>query len=417
MLDLANADIDAMIADPETYTDRDRYHALFSHLRANDPVRHVAPAGIKSFWLVSRYEDMIAVESKGELFLNAPRAVMKPIAVEQELAAKQGGHSETLRSMNNMDGAEHRAVRSITSRQFLMPSVAKLTADIDAIAAEYVARLVQNAPETDFVRDVAAWYPLRVIMVTLGVPASDEAQMLELTQKMFEVKPGQAQGAAGSDKAKAAAAFFEYFEPHLEARRANPTGDIASLVANAQVNGAPLGRFESLSYCLTLATAGHDTTSATLSGGLLALMENPDQMALLRADPALLPQAVEEMLRWVAPVKHFFRTAAEDTEIAGVAIAKGDNIMLPFPSGGFDADVVQDPFRFDITRKPNPHLALGAGPHACLGQHLARLEIQRFFMHLLDRLEDFELAGTPVYQRSTFISGLSSLPLRYKVKS
>ncbi|GKY89953.1 cytochrome P450 [Sinisalibacter aestuarii] len=405
--------IDAMIADPRTYMDRATYHALFAHLRREEPVRWTAPEGIAPFWLVSRHADVHSVESRASVFLNAPRAVMRPVAVEEALAARQAGHKEIIRSMNNMDGEEHRQVRAITSRNFLLPSVRRMTDEIDAIAQEFVSRLIYKGPETDFVQDVAVWYPLRVIMALLGVPAGDEALMLKLTREIFEEK---SRDEFGKQRDQAQLGFFSYFRDVLEDRRKNPRDDLATTIANGTVNGAPLPEFESLSYCLTVATAGHDTTAATIAGGLLALIENPDQMQKLRADVSLIDSAVEEMLRWVAPVKHFFRTAAEDTRIGETAIRAGDSVMLAFPSPGFDADMVEAPEEFRVDRAPNPHLALGSGPHACLGQHLARLEIRQFFLAFFDRIDEIALNGTPSYSPSSFISGLSSLPVKFTVK-
>ena len=409
--------IDEMIANPLTYTNPATYHALFAHLRENEPVRWTEPKGVRPFWLVTRHAEITAVETQTTTFLNAPRAVMRPVAIEEEFAAKQGGHKELIRSMNNMDGTEHRQVRGITSRQFLLPSVRKMTDHIDGIAKEFVQRLVDLAPETDFVESVALWYPLRVIMLLLGVPAKDEKLMLELTRRIFEEKTDDEQiDVAETESGRAADGFFNYFRPILEECRKNPQPDIISAIANAKVDDKPLGEFEQLSYCLTLATAGHDTTSATLAGGLLALIENPVEMKKLRENPELLDSAVEEMLRWVAPVKHFFRTATEDTVIAGKRISAGDSIMIPYPSGGFDAEAYGDPEVFRVDRTRNPHLALGTGPHACLGQHLARLEIKRFFVAFFGRIDNVTLNGEPESLPSCFISGLTKMPVRFSVK-
>ena len=405
--------IDAMISDPVTYQDPQTYRDLFAHLRQSEPVRWTAPEGYVPFWLVTRHADVMDVESRAEVFINAPRAVLRPIAVEQEFAAKQAGHTEIIRSMNNMDGDEHRKVRAITSRQFLLPPVRKMGPKIDAIAREFVERLISKGPATDFVQEVAVWYPLRVVMLLLGVPAEDEALMLKLTREIFEERPDDANK---TSQGQARLGFFDYFAKLLDDRRQNPRDDLATAIANGTVDGEPLAEFESLSYCLTVATAGHDTTSATIAGGLLALINNPDQMQRLRSDLSLMDTAVDEMLRWVAPVKHFFRTAAQDSAIAGVPVKVGDSVMLAFPSPGFDEDVFEAPNEFRVNRAPNPHLALGAGPHACLGQHLARLEIKQFFLALFDRIDTIALDGAPTYSPSSFISGLNSLPVRFSVK-
>ncbi|MCB1395075.1 MAG: cytochrome P450 [Rhodobacter sp.] len=404
--------IDARIADPATYQDPAACQALFAHLRATDPVRWTAPQGYRPFWLVTRHADVRDVESRPDIFLNGPRIVLRPIAVEEALAAQQAGRKDLIRSMNAMDGDEHRKVRGLTSRQFMLPPVRQMAPKIDAIAREFVQRLIDKGPETDFFQEVAVWYPLRVVMLLLGVPAADEALMLKLTREIFEQRPDTDKAQQG----QARLGFFDYFGALLADRRQTPRDDLASAIANATIDGQPLPEFESLSYCLTVATAGHDTTSATISGGLLALMTHPEQMQRLRDNPALIDSAVDEMIRWVAPVKHFFRTAAVDTQIAGTTIKAGDSVMISFPSPGFDEAVFDAPTEFRIDRTPNPHLALGSGPHACLGQHLARLEIKQFFLALFDRIDTIALNGTPTYSPSNFISGLSSLPVRFTVK-
>lgn len=410
--------IDRAIADPSFYADPDRYYPMFRHLRAKEPVRWTEPEGFSPFWLVSRHADIMEVERQPLRFLNAPRAILTPAAVEQQMAqSRENGEANLIRSMNNMDGEEHRQNRAITSKEFLLPSVNKMTEQVDEVAAEFIERLVARGPECDFASEIASWYPLRVVMTLLGVPKEDEAKLLDLTFQIFNDAP---EDVAGGEKRKSKLEtvqdFFDYFRPIVEDRRANPQSDIASKVANATINGEPLGDFETYSYFLTLATAGHDTTSSSISGGLLALLEFPEEMRKLRENPALLDTLPDEMIRWTAPVKHFFRTASEDCELAGQAIRKGDSLMLAFPSGSRDEAAFDAPDSFRVDRQNNRHLALGAGPHACLGQHLARLELRLFFQHLIARIDDIELAGPVKRSESLFISGITSLPIRFKLR-
>lgn len=408
--------IDRAIADPTLYSEPDRYYPLFRYLRQNEPVRWTEPAGFNPFWLVSRYADITEVERQPLRFLNAPRATLAPLAAEQAMAeSRENGESNLIRSMNNMDGDEHRQNRAITSRDFLLPSVNRLTEQVEEVAVEFIDRLVAKAPECDFVSEIASWYPLRVVMTLLGVPKEDEAKLLHLTMQIFDDSPTE-DGAERKSKAETVEAFFEYFRPIVEDRRANPKGDIASKIANATINGKALNDFETYSYFLTLATAGHDTTSSSIAGGLLALLEFPEEMRKLRENPEMLDSLPDEMIRWAAPVKHFFRTAFEDCELAGKRIRKGDSIYLAFPSGCRDEASFDAPDSFRIDRQNNRHLALGSGPHACLGQHLARLEIHMFYKHLLARIDDIELAGPAKRTESLFISGLTSLPIRFKVR-
>jgi cytochrome P450 len=252
-------------------------------------------------------------------------------------------------------------------------------------------------------------------MTLIGVPKEDEAILLNLTKQIFDDSPAE-EGQERQSKAETVEAFFSYFRPIVADRRANPQEDIASKVANATINGEPLDDFETYSYFLTLATAGHDTTSASIAGGLLALIECPEEMRKLRENPAMFDTVSDEMMRWDAPVKHFFRTASEDCELGGKAVRKGDSIYLAFSSGCRDEAVFDAPDSFRVGRANNRHVALGSGPHACLGQHLARLEIRLFFQHLLARIDDIELAGPVKRSESLFISGLTNLPIRFSVR-
>jgi cytochrome P450 len=209
--------------------------------------------------------------------------------------------------------------------------------------------------------------------------------------------------------------FMDYFGVLIANRRARPTEDLASLIANARVDDAPIGDLEALSYYILIATAGHDTTSSTISGGLLALIRHPDQMAKLRAEPGLMSSAIDEMVRWVTPVRHFFRTAVEDCDIGGRRVRAGDSLLLWYPSANRDETAFPSADAFDITRTPNRHMAFGYGPHVCLGQPLARMEIRVFFEELLARADGFALAGEPAWLASNFVGGLKRMPIRYRL--
>jgi cytochrome P450 len=241
--------------------------------------------------------------------------------------------------------------------------------------------------------------------------------LLKLTQRIVApadpslLKEGQD---AKAYKGPATREFMEYFGKLYEERRQNPTDDLASLLANAKIDGEDVGRFEVLSYFIILATAGHDTTSSSLSGGLLALIERPTEMARLRSEPALMTSAVDEMFRWVTPVKHFMRTAVDDCEVGGKLIKAGERLLLSYPSANQDELIFETPEEFRVDRSPNRHVAFGFGAHACLGQNLARLELRIFFKHLLARFEDFELVSTPTYMRTNMVGGLKEMRLRYR---
>ena len=209
--------------------------------------------------------------------------------------------------------------------------------------------------------------------------------------------------------------FFNYFAALTKSRREHPTEDLTSAIANARVNGEPLSDMDTTSYYVIVASAGHDTTSAGIAGGMLALTENPGELRRLRDDMSLMGTAVEEMIRWVVPVKEFMRTAQADTEVRGVPIAKGESVLLSYVSANRDDEVFDDPFRFDVGRDPNRHLSFGYGVHFCLGAALARMEINSFFAELVPRLKSVELAGEPEYMATSFVGGLKHLPIRYSL--
>jgi cytochrome P450 len=259
------------------------------------------------------------------------------------------------------------------------------------------------------------------VMQILGVPAEDEPRMLMLTQQMFG---GQDEDLNKSGVASlspdqiteivlgAVSSFTVYFEGLAAEKRAHPGSDVATILAAAEIDGAPITALDRAGYYIIIAAAGHDTTSASTAGAMLALAQDPEQFARVKADRSLLPGIVEEAIRWTTPVQHFMRTSVHDTEIAGVSIEAGDWLMINYVAANHDPAVFADPRRFDAARSPNRHLAFGAGAHQCLGLHLARLEMRILFEVLLDRLASVEPAGEAKRASSTFVGGLKTLPLR-----
>lgn len=405
------------IAYPRTYADDTRLHALFTAMRRDAPVVWVEPDGYPSFWAVTKHADIIDVERQHHRFVNEPRAVLQTHVAEARARALTGGSANPVRSLVQMDDPDHRAYRAMTQPWFLKSSLRRLEPELERLAAEFVDRLAQHGGTCDFARDAAAWFPLRVIMSLLGVPPSDEPLMLKLTQELFGPEdPDMRRGGTDVDLMQALFDFNDYFNRLTEERRRTPRDDLASVIANAEIDGKPIPEFERNSYYVIVATAGHDTTSSSIAGGLLALLQNPDEMARLRAEPALLPKAAEEMIRWTTPVKHFLRTATEDAVVGGQAIRAGDCLMLCYASGNRDEAVFAEPFRFRVDRDPNPHLAFGFGAHLCLGRVLAKMEIETVFRELLARVDDIDLAGTPALVQSNFVSGLKTLPIRFRLR-
>jgi cytochrome P450 len=416
--------LDNAIADPKTYGDEAQIHALLAGLRADDPVHWTEPDGFRPYWAVTKYADILEIERLNDKFLNEPRSTLMNIQTERDLAAMWGGPDprtgrvSPFRTLIDMDNPDHRAYRGLSQAWFMPANLKKLEARVAELARRYVDAMMARGPECDFARDIAVYYPLHVIMSILGVPESDEPLMLKLTQELF--------GGADPDMKRKESAdgvstntimdFFVYFNKMTAERRAHPGEDLASVIANGKVNGCPLGDLETASYYIIVATAGHDTTSSTIAGGLRALIENPDELEKLKANPDLLSPAVDEMFRWVTPVQHFMRTATQDYELRGRKIRAKDALQLLYISGNRDEEAFVDPFRFKVDREPNRHVAFGYGAHVCLGQHLAKMEIRAFFKELLARLERIELAGEPKRIQSAFVTGLKTLPVRYSLR-
>ena len=400
-----------VLADPLAYTDEPKLHAALAHLRANAPVSWVEVPNYRPFWAITKHVDIMDIERNNTLFTNWPRPVLVT-AESDELQAAAG-----VRTLIHMDDPQHRVVRAIGGDWFRPKAMRALKVRVDELAKIYVDKMMATGPDCDFVQQVAVNYPLYVIMSLLGIPESDFPRMLKLTQELFGSDDAEfKRGATKDDQLPALLDMFQYFTGVTASRREQPTEDLASAIANARFDGEPLSDIDTVSYYLIVATAGHDTTSATISGGLHALIENPDQLECLRNDLGLMPLATEEMIRWVTPVKEFMRTAAEDTTVRGVPIAAGESVLLSYVSANRDEDVFDDPFRFDVGRDPNKHLSFGYGVHFCLGAALARMEVNSFFTELLPRLKSIELDGDPQFTATTFVGGLKHLPVRYQLR-
>jgi cytochrome P450 len=405
------------VALPETYADQQKLDAILTHMRANAPITLIDHPDFRPFWAISKHEDVVEIERLNDLFINDPRAVLADIATEQATLEFTGGNHLLLRTLIHMDNPDHKTYRGLTQDWFMPGSLRDWEPRFRELAKMFVERMAGMNGECDFVQDISIWYPLRVVMMILGVPEEDEARMLRLTQELFGAADEEMKRKEdATDHSDTISDFFMYFTQMTEDRRANPRDDAATLIANAVIDGEPIEHLEAMSYYIIIATAGHDTTSSSISGGLLALIENPEELAKLKADPFLIPSAVDEMIRWTTPVKHFMRTATEDFDIRGTHIKKGESVMLLYPSANRDEDVFDDPFAFRVDRKPNKHVAYGFGAHLCLGQYLAKLEMRMLLEELLPRLDEIELAGEPSLITSSFVSGLKHLPIRYKMR-
>ena len=426
---IASPEAALAVIDPKSYADWDPLLDLFDELRAVSPVTRIeSPSGDHDpFWLVTGYDEVMKVSKDNATFLNAPRATVFTNKTGEQFArqitAQQGEESPNLvSSLVVLDAPKHPKLRRLTQEWFMPKNLRTIEADIRALAKKTVDRLIAAGPEADFVPLVSAPYPLHVVMQILGVPEEDEPRMLFLTQQMFGGQDEDLNKSGMADLTpeqifqivRGAVADFEaYFEGLAAQRRANPTSDVATILANATIDGEPITPRDLAGYYIIVAAAGHDTTSASTAGAMLALAQDPQQFARVKADRSLVPGIVEEAIRWTTPVQHFMRTASKDVELGGVQIKAGDWLMLNYVAANHDPAQFDEPRKFDAARDANRHAAFGAGAHQCLGLHLARLEMRILIEALLDRLESVELAGEPLRAKSTFVGGLKTLPIRF----
>jgi len=396
-------------------------YETFAHLRATSPVHRFPEATRKipgvnggwiestgpGYWAVTRHADVVHVSRHPELFSSW-------LGGTQIFDPHNQMELDNFRQMMlNMDPPEHSKLRRIVQKAFVPRAIERLKESVHENAAEIVDDFA-NAGGGDFVEDLAAELPLRVLADLLGVPRDDRHLLFDWSNRLIGSDDPEF---GGGDPVQYAAAFMEMFSYGnniAEDRRANPRDDLVSVIANAEVEGERLSQVEFNMFWMLLVIAGNETTRNLLSGGTLALIEFPDQLERLVADRALLPTAIEEMLRYVSPVIHFRRTATQDTEVAGQPIAEGDKVVVYYPSANHDGDVFERPDEFDVGRTPNEHVAFGVGPHFCLGAHLARQEIDAMFGLLLDRVPRLALTGPVERMQSAFINGIKHLPVEVR---
>ncbi|MDE2597154.1 MAG: cytochrome P450 [Sphingomonadales bacterium] len=369
----------------------------------------------RPFWAILGRDEIMAVERDGKTWLAAPRQTLIPRDIEDAIIAQWGVRTGPVRTLLDMDGAEHRDHRNLTQTWFNSAFLETLRSRMTDLAREYVDKLAALGGECEFVEEIAVPYPLIMITSILGLPDSDAPLVLRLTQELFGAQDPERQrsGQYGQDVAME---FFGYLGGLVAQRRQSPQGDLMSVVANATLNGAPLSDIDTLSYGMLLAAAGHDTTSSSVGVGMMQLARMPGEFAKLQADPTLIPSAVQEMFRWATPVRHFLRTAAVDTQVGGQAIKAGESVCLMYLAGNRDEAAFPDPDVFRVDRSPNRHVAFGYGAHHCLGRILAEMEMEALFREIVARVESIELAGAPEWVKTNHTGGLKHLPIRYRMK-
>jgi cytochrome P450 len=398
------------IAKPEYYAEHGYPHDAWAMLRRTAPVFRYERPGLDPFWAVTKHADIVEVSRQPELYRSDQALFITP---------KESQTPDViLHQLLNMNPPEHPEYRGVTSHRFTPRALReRLTARIEEIAAEVLDAVVDRE-ECDFVTDLSARFPLAVIAEMFGAPRSDWDLLIRLSNELVgagdpEYNRGENQNDALQ---RARMEFFEYFSGLIEDRRKHPHDDISTVLVNGQVDGSPMPAFELLSYFALLIVAGNETTRNATTGGLYAFINNPEQWERLKRDPSLARWAAEEVLRWTSPVIHFLRVATADTELHGQKIRKNDTLALYYPSANRDEEVFEDPYRFDIGRNPNPHIAFGIGEHFCLGANLARVELQVMLRQLSERLEQVELAGPISRLRANFIGGIKHMPIRYKMR-
>ncbi len=434
---------DEQVISPEYYGQVGHPQEAFAWLRANDPLRLIELDGYRPFYAVTKHEDIIAIEKNPALFASEPRPILGAEVTQPEMREEvmveifqrlqdtpklmevlaQSSERGVIRSLVQMDPPDHTKYRELTQPWFKPSNIKRLESRLSEIIHNILDDMMGDGEmrELDFVQDVAVWPPLKLITELLGVPEEDEWRILKLTNELFagddpEMKRAGEDPLSIFDTIKD---LYNYFTDLTEARRAKPTEDLASYIANGKIDGEYLPYKELISYYIIVATAGHETTRTGISGGLHGLLTPPEQMQALTGginDEETLKLAVEEMIRWSTPVAQFSRTAMQDTQLRGKEIRKGDTLGLFYASANFDEDVFEDPFEFRINRKPNRHLAFGTGPHQCLGLILARMEMRIFFEQLIPRIEHMELAGDPERLQASFVHGFKHMPIRFRLK-
>jgi cytochrome P450 len=419
---------------PEGHRNDEALFEAYQWMRENAPLAQVKVDGYDPLWLVVKHSDIMEIERQPGVFTSgggdkpgSHNPVLANQAGDEFTKSLTGGSLRVLETLTYLDPPEHTMVKDIATEWFRPASLKKWEERIRILAREAIdSRLKPGANDLDFVKDFALMYPLHVVMTLFGVPAEDEPRMMALTQEFFGTADPDTQRDDAAALSPAAAAqqwaatiqdFYTYFDALVEARRAEPLDDLATIIANArQSDGEFFPKEVAYGWFIAIATAGHDTTSSTLSSCMEALAEHPDQLAAVQADLSQVPDLVNESLRWASPVKQFTRQASEDYVLRDQQIRTGDRLMLLYQSANRDADVFEAPDEFRFNRKPNKHIAFGYGPHMCIGQHLAKLELRIMLEELLPRIASLELTGNRKVIQTNFVGGLRNRPMTLVVR-
>jgi cytochrome P450 len=393
------------LLDPASYYKHGHPWKIWEKLRREDSVHYIEREEGGSFWVVTRYQDIVDIEHNAEVFKNAPKSNIT--------SAKSG-----MRMIVDMDPPDHSAHRALAMPHFSPKKIEWVRRYAEEIVTEAFDRAMErNGQIIDLQDDVANMVPTAVISAFLGAPREMWSSIIEWTNLGINANdPRVARDQSVLQvAAQAIGQMCQYYAGIFDDRRKNPRDDLPTALVNARINGEPMGQIELFSWAVILMTAGHETTQSTFGMGVRTLMQHPDQWAKLKTNTALLPSAIEEILRYVSPAIHFCRTPDRDVAVGGKKIRAGEHLVMFYPAANRDPEVFEDPDRFNIERSPNRHLAFGTGPHVCLGMHLARLELKVMFEQFLQRVEKIEFAGEPERLYAAAVGGYKHFPVRMTV--
>jgi cytochrome P450 len=402
--------IDHALTDPAFFVTNDP-HPIWQRLRQEDPI-HWTQGSVRPFWSITRYADIVSVFCEPNLF-SSMRGLIVPSSPDMEqLTPEMMGAGQM---MIMTDPPLHGAMRRAFNRLFLPRPVSKYESPGQVLVTEILDEVMKDG-KCDFVVDVAARLPMAFICEIMGVPRKDWADVFKWGNMSigFEDAEYQTESASAMETRRLGVMNLGTYCANLALRRRGGDGeDLLTVLGNAEVNGQKLTELQLFHNGWLYIIGGLETTRNAISGGLLALIEHPEERARLLNDPALMPTAIEEILRWTSPITHIARVATRDTELAGTRIKEGDRVALWIPSANRDESIFADPYRFDIARSPNEHIAFGKGEHFCAGAHLARLELRLMLADLLSRIEHIELAGKVERLKSNLIAGIKHMPVRF----
>lgn len=404
------ADLTALdIISPEKYAAEGYPHREWTRLRNEAPVFWYERETYEPFWAITKHADIVEIGKNPKDFVIAPRIAVFPSELDD------GDPSSHLLTM---DPPIHGKYRRVISKWFTPRMTQKWTPEVESITREILAGL-EGERSLDFVADVSAPITIAVIAEMLGVPREDWKLLFRWTNESIAPEEPEFQRGRTVEEtvSQAQNELFAYFNDLCEERRKRPQDDILTVVARGKVDDQPIPPLETLSYYFLLVVAGNETTRNAMTGGLLALIENPDEWRKLAADPTLVDPAVEEIVRWTTPVIQFARTATRDVSLRGQMIRDGESVCLFYASGNRDEEMFEDPQSFRVDRSPNDHVGFGRGEHVCLGAHLARLELRTMFAQLRERLQHVEPAGAAERVRSSFVGGIKRAPIRWTLGS